>query len=156
MTEIFKIKDKAKNQKRYRYFFVWVYIENCNENSYFFLNVMGRFGKFLWHVNFKLCVLKYTWNANIKPRLNLLWTSRNSKKLQILQQISDFKFFSLFSHVRILSLFCKTLELWVNFDHEWGLRGTFKTFTLSVTVNVMLVQFLSITPYDLLVLVFHL
>ena len=47
LTEIFKIKDKAKNQKRYRYFFVWVYIENCNENSYFFLNIMGRFVKFL-------------------------------------------------------------------------------------------------------------
>ena len=25
LTKIFKIKDKAKNQKRYRYFFVWVY-----------------------------------------------------------------------------------------------------------------------------------
>jgi len=47
------------------------------------------------------------------------------------------------------------LELWVNFDHKWGLRSTFKTFTLSVTVNVMLVQFLSETLYELLVFVFR-
>ena len=51
--------------------------------------------------------------------------------------------------------FILELELWVNFDHEWGLRGTFKTFTLSVTVNVMLVQFLSVTLYELLVFVFR-
>ena len=37
LTEIFKIKDKAKNQKRYRYFFVWVYFY---QQKTFFITVI--------------------------------------------------------------------------------------------------------------------
>ena len=34
LTEIFKVKDNARNQKRYRYFFVWVYIKSNNQGQF--------------------------------------------------------------------------------------------------------------------------
>ena len=35
LAEIFKVKDNAQNQKRYRYFFVWVYFLPCTGRSKF-------------------------------------------------------------------------------------------------------------------------